>query len=127
MASSSLVQLLCQGHVSVIFIPLIFPRLLFFSPQIKSERYSRFTLQPAEDGERHVEVKLSDGNADDTTEVTTEVEGTAGGSPSFRPAPPRQSRRHIYYLALATLLIFVTGRSRPWFQQEQEQEIIFIY
>ncbi|XP_034998627.1 transferrin receptor 1b [Hippoglossus stenolepis] len=80
-----------------------------FNSLIKSERYSRFTLQPAEDGERHVEVKLSDGDADDTTEVTTEVAGQAGGSPSFRPAPPRQSRRHIYFLALATLLIFVTG------------------
>ncbi|XP_062235873.1 transferrin receptor 1b [Platichthys flesus] len=80
-----------------------------FNNLIKSERYSRFTLQPAEDGERHVEVKLSDGDADDTMEVTTEVQGQDGGSPSFRPAPPRQSRRHIYFMALGTLLIFVTG------------------
>uniref|UniRef100_A0A8C2Z6H9 Transferrin receptor 1b n=1 Tax=Cyclopterus lumpus TaxID=8103 RepID=A0A8C2Z6H9_CYCLU len=68
---------------------------------IKSERYSRFTLQPAEDGERHIEVKLS--------EDTTEVGDSAGGSPSFRPAPRRQPRTTVCYLALGTLLIFVTG------------------
>ncbi|KAA8580562.1 hypothetical protein FQN60_013520 [Etheostoma spectabile] len=52
-----------------------------FNSMIKSERYSRFTLQPADDGETHVEVKLSDG--------ATEAGDQAGGSPSFRPAPPR--------------------------------------
>ncbi|XP_029313940.1 LOW QUALITY PROTEIN: transferrin receptor 1b [Cottoperca gobio] len=72
-----------------------------FNSVIKSERYSRFTLQPAEDGERHVEVKLSDD--------ATEAEDQAGGSPSFRPAPPSQGRTTLCYLALATLLIFVTG------------------
>lgn len=71
---------------------------------MKSERYSRFTLQPAEDGERHVEVKLSDG--------ATEAEDQAGGSPSFRPAPPRQKRSTVCYLALGILLIFVTGTPR---------------
>ncbi|XP_071340776.1 transferrin receptor 1b [Trachinotus anak] len=76
-----------------------------FDNLFKSERYSRFTLQPAEDGERHVEVKLSD----DATDDATEVEGQAGGSPSFRPAPLRQNRRHICCLALGALLIFVTG------------------
>ncbi|XP_056220723.1 transferrin receptor 1b [Seriola aureovittata] len=76
-----------------------------FNNMIKSEQYSRFTLQPAEDGERHVEVKLSD----DATDDTTEVEGQAGGSPSFRPVPLRQDRRNICYLALGALLIFVTG------------------
>ncbi|KAF1373226.1 hypothetical protein PFLUV_G00258180 [Perca fluviatilis] len=72
-----------------------------FNSMIKSERYSRFTLQPAEDGERHVEVKLSDG--------ATEAEEQAGGSPSFRPAPPHQKRSTICYMALGILLIFVTG------------------
>ncbi|XP_049420894.1 transferrin receptor 1b [Epinephelus fuscoguttatus] len=72
-----------------------------FNSVTKSERYSRFTLQPAEDGERHVEVKLSDD--------ATEVEDQAGGSPSFRPAPPHNSRRIVCYLALGTVLIFVTG------------------
>lgn len=72
-----------------------------FNSMTKSERYSRFTLQPAEDGERHVEVKLSDD--------TTEADDQAGGSPSFRPAPPRKNRRVVCYLALGTVLIFVTG------------------
>ncbi|TDG97504.1 hypothetical protein EPR50_G00226640 [Perca flavescens] len=72
-----------------------------FNSMIKSERYSRFTLQPAEDGERHVEVKLSDG--------ATEAEEQAGGSPSFRPAPPHQKRGTVCYVALGILLIFVTG------------------
>ncbi|XP_018534822.1 transferrin receptor 1b [Lates calcarifer] len=76
-----------------------------FNNMIKSERYSRFTLQPAEDGERHVEVKLSD----DATDDAMEVEGQAGGSPSFRPAPLHQNRRHLFYVVLVTLLIFVTG------------------
>ncbi|KAM9337153.1 transferrin receptor 1b [Symphorus nematophorus] len=74
-----------------------------FNNVIKSERYSRFTLQPAEDGERHVEVKLSD---DDTTEAEGQA---AGGSPSFRPAPPHSSRRNICYMVLGTLLIFIFG------------------
>ncbi|XP_010769573.1 transferrin receptor protein 1-like [Notothenia coriiceps] len=72
-----------------------------FNRMIKSERYSRFTLQPSEDGERHVEVKLSDD--------ATEAEDQAGGSPSFRPALPRQSRATICYLALGILLIFSIG------------------
>lgn len=76
-----------------------------FNSVIKNERYSRFTLQPAEDGERHVEVKLSD----DATDDATEAEGQAGGSMSFRPALPYQNRRHLCYLVLGTLLIFVTG------------------
>nr|XP_040022878.1 transferrin receptor 1b isoform X1 [Gasterosteus aculeatus aculeatus] len=70
-----------------------------FNSMVKSERYSRFTLQPAEDGERHVEVKLSD----------DAVEDSAGGSPSFRPAPRRQQQSTLCYLALGTLLIFLTG------------------
>ncbi|XP_040921750.1 transferrin receptor 1b [Toxotes jaculatrix] len=76
-----------------------------FNNMIKSERYSRFSLQPAQDGERHVEVTLSD----DATDDGTEVEGQAGGSPSFRPAALRSNRRNICYLALGTLLIFVIG------------------
>ncbi|XP_026148445.1 transferrin receptor 1b isoform X2 [Mastacembelus armatus] len=73
--------------------------------QIKSERYSRFTMQGAGDGERHVEVKLSDDAADESTEV----EGQAQGSPTFMPAPKHQSRRNICYLVLGILLIFITG------------------
>ncbi|XP_068438186.1 transferrin receptor 1b [Clinocottus analis] len=72
-----------------------------FNNMIKSERYSRFTLQPAEDGERHIEVKLSDDSV--------EVREPAGGSPSFRPAPRRQPRTTVCYLALGMLLIFITG------------------
>ncbi|KAG7231268.1 hypothetical protein INR49_012099, partial [Caranx melampygus] len=75
-----------------------------FNNMVKSERYSQFTLQPAEDGERHVEVKLSD----DATDDATEVDGQAGGSPTFRPAPVRQNQRHVCYLALGALLLFVT-------------------
>ncbi|XP_030612492.1 transferrin receptor 1b [Archocentrus centrarchus] len=74
-----------------------------FNGVVKSVRYSRFTLQPTDSGERHAEVKLSD----DGTEEITEVE--AGGSPSFRPALPNRSRRSIAYLVLGTLLIFITG------------------
>ncbi|XP_051266910.1 transferrin receptor 1b [Dicentrarchus labrax] len=76
-----------------------------FNSMIKTERYSRFTLQPAVDGERHVEVRLSD----DATDDATDAEGQDGGSPSFRPAPPHQPRRNICYLVLGTLLIFVIG------------------
>ncbi|XP_070709410.1 transferrin receptor 1b [Pempheris klunzingeri] len=93
-----------------------------FNSMIKSERYSRFTLQPTEDGERHVEVKLSDDATDDTAENE--------GSPSFRPAPPHQSRRNICYLVLGTLLIFVTGYvigyisySKPRAKSNIEQEM----
>ncbi|CAN9506468.1 unnamed protein product [Ophioblennius macclurei] len=68
-----------------------------FSNMIKSERYSRFTLQPTEDGERHAEVKL----CDDATEAE------AGGSPTFRPA--HHSRRTAIYTGLAVLLIFGMG------------------
>ncbi|XP_034562053.1 transferrin receptor 1b [Notolabrus celidotus] len=77
-----------------------------FNSVVKSERYSRFTLQPAEDGERHVEVKLSD----DGAEVEDEHgHDQAPGSPSFRPAPPHQSRRSLCYLIMGTLLIFIIG------------------
>ncbi|XP_005449127.1 transferrin receptor 1b [Oreochromis niloticus] len=74
-----------------------------FNGVVKSVRYSRFTLQPTENGERHVEVKLSE----DGTEEFTDVE--AEGSPSFRPAPRNYSRRYIAWLLLGTLLIFITG------------------
>ncbi|XP_039982271.1 transferrin receptor 1b [Xiphias gladius] len=76
-----------------------------FNNVIKSERYSRFTLQPMDDGESHVEVKLSD----DATDDAVEVEGQAGGSPSYRPALLHQNWRNICYLALGILMIFVTG------------------
>ncbi|XP_047468060.1 transferrin receptor 1b [Mugil cephalus] len=72
-----------------------------FNRMMKSERYSRFTLQPSEEGETHAEVRLSD--------EPTEVDGEAGGSPSFRPAPLQQNRRNLLYLILGILLIFVIG------------------
>ncbi|KAK2886678.1 hypothetical protein Q8A73_020624 [Channa argus] len=75
-----------------------------FNSMIKRERYSRFTVQQAEDGERHVEVKLSEDATEDNTE-----EGQEGDSPTFRPAPQHQSRRNIYYLAVGFLLIFAIG------------------
>lgn len=70
-----------------------------FRNMIKSERYSRFTLQPTENGERHAEVKLSD----DATEAEE------GGSPTFRPAPQRYSRRTVLYTVLGFLLVFFLG------------------
>ncbi|XP_041670526.1 transferrin receptor protein 1-like [Cheilinus undulatus] len=73
-----------------------------FNRVINSERSSSFPLQPEEDGERHDEVKLSD----DGTETD---DGQAGGSPSFRPVPPHQSRRTVCYCILATILIFMIG------------------
>lgn len=76
-----------------------------FNNLINNERYSRFTLQPAHDGEGRVEVKLSD----DATDEGFQVEGQAGGSPTFRPAPQSLSRRNICYLLLATLLVFLFG------------------
>ncbi|XP_023128622.2 transferrin receptor 1b [Amphiprion ocellaris] len=74
-----------------------------FNGMVKSERYSRFTLQPTEDGERHAEVKLSDDATDDATDIE------AGGSPSFRPAPLQRSHRTLSYVALVTVLVFVFG------------------
>lgn len=88
--------------------------LLFLSLQIRSERYSRFTLQPAEDGERHVEVKLSD----DGTEV--EEEEQAGGSPSFRPALfQQQSRRQLCLKMTGIITLFVSGTTRRESQEER--------
>lgn len=72
--------------------------------QVRSVRYSRFPLQPTENGERHLEVKLSE----DGTEEFTDVE--AEGSPSFRPAPQNYSRCSIAFLLLGTLLILIVGR-----------------
>ncbi|KAK2859700.1 hypothetical protein Q5P01_004320 [Channa striata] len=76
-----------------------------FNSMVQKERYSRFTVQRAADGERHAEVKLSDDVPDDNTEV----EGQEGDSSTFRPAPQHQSRRSIYYVALGLLLMFVIG------------------
>ncbi|XP_017269631.1 transferrin receptor 1b [Kryptolebias marmoratus] len=70
-----------------------------FNGMMTSERYSRFTLHPGENGERHAEVNLSD----DATEME------AHGSPSFRPAPHRQSRRTVVFVILGVLLIFIFG------------------
>ncbi|XP_074549711.1 transferrin receptor 1b [Halichoeres trimaculatus] len=86
-----------------------------FNSVIKSERYSRFTLQPAEDGERHVEVKLSD----DGTEVEEEQ---AGGSPSFRPAPPqKQSRRHLCFVVTGIAVVFTIGFMIGYFSQREPE------
>ncbi|XP_026035953.1 transferrin receptor 1b [Astatotilapia calliptera] len=76
---------------------------LAFNGVVRSVRYSRFPLQPTENGERHLEVKLSE----DGTEEFTDVE--AEGSPSFRPAPQNYSRCSIAFLLLGTLLILIVG------------------
>ncbi|XP_013765614.1 transferrin receptor 1b [Pundamilia nyererei] len=76
---------------------------LAFNGVVRSVRYSRFPLQPTENGERHLEVKLSE----DGTEEFTDVE--AEGSPSFRPAPQNYSRCSIAFLLLGTLLILIIG------------------
>ncbi|RVE58564.1 hypothetical protein OJAV_G00195670 [Oryzias javanicus] len=69
-----------------------------FNGVMRSERYSRFTLQPSENGERHAEVKLSE---DDAAEEHD--------SPSFRLAPPRQNRRSLIFMVLGAVLIFLFG------------------
>ncbi|MED6251689.1 hypothetical protein ATANTOWER_001357 [Ataeniobius toweri] len=72
-----------------------------FHSMMKSERYSRFTLQPSENGERHAEVNLSDYAAEDGAE--------APGSPSFRPEPLLHSRRTVAFVILGTVILFVAG------------------
>ncbi|CAL9697677.1 unnamed protein product [Knipowitschia caucasica] len=74
-----------------------------FNNFMNSERYSRFTLQTEQDGERRVEVKLSEDVGDG------DMEGRAGGSPTFRPAPHGQNRRNLCFLILTIILIFVIG------------------
>ncbi|KAM9713192.1 transferrin receptor 1b [Menidia menidia] len=74
-----------------------------FNGVMKSERYSRFTLQPAEDGERHAEVKLSDVAAGDGGELE------APGSPSFRPAPRGRGRATIGLLGALFLVALLLG------------------
>ncbi|MEQ2201111.1 hypothetical protein XENOCAPTIV_007718 [Xenoophorus captivus] len=68
---------------------------------MKSERYSRFTLQPSENGERHAEVNLSDYAAEDGAE--------APGSPSFRPEPLLHSRRTAAFVILGTVIFRTAG------------------
>ncbi|XP_061569243.1 transferrin receptor 1b [Cololabis saira] len=70
---------------------------------VKGEGYSRFTLQPSADGERHAEVDL----CDDVTDGATETE--APDSPSFRPARLHNGRRLVAGLLLAVLLTFLLG------------------
>lgn len=77
-----------------------------FNNLMSSERYSRFTLQTAQNGERRVEVNLSEDGLDGDADGDVEVQG---GSPTFRPAPRGQSRRNIIYLLLATLIVFIIG------------------
>ncbi|KAI4806563.1 hypothetical protein KUCAC02_017382 [Chaenocephalus aceratus] len=73
-----------------------------FNRMIKSERYSRFTLQPSEDGEK-------DTSRSNCQMMPQRQRTRRGGSPSFRPALPRQSRATLCYLALVILLIFSIG------------------
>ncbi|KAM6900582.1 transferrin receptor 1b [Xenentodon cancila] len=70
---------------------------------VKGEGYSRFTLQPSDDGERHAEVKLCDDVTDDAAEME------AHDSPSFRPARLHQNRWIIASLLLGILLTFIFG------------------
>uniref|UniRef100_A0A3Q4GG68 Transferrin receptor 1b n=1 Tax=Neolamprologus brichardi TaxID=32507 RepID=A0A3Q4GG68_NEOBR len=93
-AALALIQLLNLEHVALIIFSLL---------QVKSVRYSRFPLQPTENGESHLEVKLSEDGAEEFTDVEAE------GSPSFRPAPQNYSRHSIAFLLLGTLLIFIVG------------------
>uniref|UniRef100_A0A3B5MLD0 Transferrin receptor 1b n=1 Tax=Xiphophorus couchianus TaxID=32473 RepID=A0A3B5MLD0_9TELE len=73
---------------------------------MNSERYSRFTLQPSENGERHAEVNLSDYAADGDTAAE------APGSPSFRPAPLHHSSRTVAFIILGILMVFLGGSLR---------------
>ncbi|XP_028290573.1 transferrin receptor 1b [Gouania willdenowi] len=70
-----------------------------FHGVMNSERYSRFSLQPTEDGEGHAEVQL----AEDSTEAED------GGSPTFRPVMLRHSRRFIMMVVLGVLIAFLIG------------------
>ncbi|XP_023181873.1 transferrin receptor protein 1-like isoform X1 [Xiphophorus maculatus] len=74
-----------------------------FQRMMNGERYSRFTLQPSENGERHAEVNLSDYAADGDTAAE------APGSPSFRPAPLHHSSRTVAFIILGTLMVFLGG------------------
>lgn len=65
---------------------------------MKNERYSRFTLQPTEDGE----VNLCE-------ELAT-ADGQPGASPSFRPVPLYRNRLYLCVFVLVLLLIFAIGR-----------------
>ncbi|XP_028289083.1 transferrin receptor 1b [Parambassis ranga] len=84
-----------------------------FNGMLNTERYSRFTLQPAETGEPQADVKLSDDNV---------IELEAGGSPSFRPAPLHQSRRGTVCLALGALTIFLIGIFFGYISHPKPQE-----
>uniref|UniRef100_A0A3B4AMI8 Uncharacterized protein n=1 Tax=Periophthalmus magnuspinnatus TaxID=409849 RepID=A0A3B4AMI8_9GOBI len=65
-----------------------------------SERYSRFTLQTEQDGERRVEVKLSEEGVDG------DAEDGAGGSPTFRPALRGQSKRSLCLHLVCTYKLY---------------------
>ncbi|KAM3593197.1 uncharacterized protein V6R79_007719 [Siganus canaliculatus] len=65
---------------------------------MKTVQYSRFPQQA--DGERHVEVKLSD---------DADTEGEAGGSPSMRPASPPRSRSRPCLLVVGAVLVLLFG------------------
>lgn len=72
-----------------------------FNRMINNGRYSRFTLQPTEDGGRHAQVNLSDDSA--------EADDQPDGSPSFRPVPLHQNWLHLCLFVLGLLLLFVIG------------------
>uniref|UniRef100_A0A8C6UPZ7 Transferrin receptor protein 1 n=1 Tax=Neogobius melanostomus TaxID=47308 RepID=A0A8C6UPZ7_9GOBI len=97
-----------------------------FNNFMKNERYSRFTLQTEQDGERRVEVKLSEDGLDG------DAEANPGGSPTFRPAPRGQNRKNICFLLVATLLIFIIGymvgyliHGRPKVSQSCENNTVY--
>ncbi|XP_061614053.1 transferrin receptor 1b [Phyllopteryx taeniolatus] len=72
---------------------------------IKSIQYRRFTLQRNEEGERHVEMKLSDDDCGEHAEA-----GEGEGSPSFRPAPQGCGGKRIFcLLVLGFVVVFVVG------------------
>lgn len=79
---------------------------VFLLLQINNKSYSRFTLQPTEDGGRHAEINLCDDSA--------EADDQPGGSPSFRPVPLHQNRLHLCLFVLGLLLMFVIGRIIVW-------------
>eukprot|EP00066_Takifugu_rubripes_P004679 XP_003968191.1 PREDICTED: transferrin receptor protein 1-like [Takifugu rubripes] len=84
-----------------------------FNRVIKNKQYSRFTLHSTEDGEGHAEIKLSD----DSGEPDDQVDG----SPSFRPAAPRQHWRNLCLYVLGMLLIFGIGYMIAYASQNKHQ------